>query len=128
MIKVKSAYARPSPADGTRVLVERFWPEGLKTREAQVHEWLQELGASYDLQRFHFGKDDWDTYKNQYAEELLADRAKKKRLQELAEKARNGTVTLLYATRDAERNHASALKELIENQFLNQHVKRSGDA
>ena len=114
MIKVKSVYAKAAQDDGQRFLVDCFWPEGLKTRDAQVHQWLQELGPSYDLQRFHFNPNHWEDYRTKYIEELLSDRIKKEKLRELADLSRNGTITLLYGNSNPLHNHASVVKEVIE--------------
>ncbi|NIR48940.1 DUF488 family protein, partial [candidate division KSB1 bacterium] len=70
MIKLKSAYTKRSKEDGRRILIDLFWPEGLKTHEAHIDEWLKELGPSYDLQRFHFNPENWDDYTSRYREEL----------------------------------------------------------
>lgn len=119
MIKVKSIYAKALPEDGRRYLVDLFWPEGLKTHDAKVTEWLHQLGPSYDLQRFHFNTANWETYKNMYVNELMSDSAKKQTLRELAEQSNGDTITLLYGNKDAQHNHAVIVKELIENNFLN---------
>jgi len=113
MIKTKSVYTKPSQDDGSRYLIELFWPEGLHTRYAKVDEWYNQLGPSYDLQRFEFNIGNWDDYKAKYRAELIADKEKHALLQQLAAQARNGTITLLYGTTDDERNHANIVKELI---------------
>jgi uncharacterized protein YeaO (DUF488 family) len=114
MIKTKSIYAKASPDDGRRILVDLFWPEGLKTREAEVDDWFHELGPSYDLQRFHFSLDSWEEYKASYEKELLSTNEKKSKLQELTEEAKSGTVTFLFGGSDPKHNHAAVLKDLIE--------------
>jgi uncharacterized protein YeaO (DUF488 family) len=118
MLKCKSVFAKAQKEDGHRILVDLFWPEGLKTQEAHVDDWFQELGPSYDLQRFHFSTSNWENYKSLYAAEVLSTKPKKKLLQELAKQSRNGNVTLLYGNKDSAHNHAVLLKEIIENNFL----------
>ncbi len=120
MIRVKSIYARPAEEDGWRVLVDRFWPEGLKTAEVQFDDWLSDLGPSYDLQRFHFDPTNWEPYVEAYRQELLGSPEKRALLQALADQARNGRLTLLYGTRDRERNHAAVVKQILEEEYLNQ--------
>ena len=115
MIKVKSIYSKASAQDGERILVDLFWPEGVKTREARVDQWLSGLGPSYDLQRFHWDLSDWDSYRSKFEGEVLSDREKRRLLEQIAEKAREKDVTLLYGNRDATHNHAMILKQLIEN-------------
>ncbi|MFQ5824351.1 MAG: DUF488 domain-containing protein [bacterium] len=118
MLKCKSVHAKAQQEDGYRILVDLFWPEGLKTRETYVDEWLQELGPSYDLQRFHFSTPNWEKYKSKYVEEMLSSNHKKKLLAEIAKKSQNGDVTLLYGNEDPLHNHAVILKEIIENNFF----------
>ncbi|MFQ6115018.1 MAG: DUF488 domain-containing protein [bacterium] len=117
MLKCKSVYAKAQKEDGHRILVDLFWPQGLKTREAQVDEWLQELAPSYDLQRFHFSTSTWENYKSLYKEEVLSTNQKKNLLAKIAQESQNGDVTLLYGNKDPICNHAGILKEIIENNF-----------
>ncbi len=42
-IVLKRAYEKPSPSDGTRVLVERLWPRGVSKRTAKIDLWLREV-------------------------------------------------------------------------------------
>ena len=114
MVKIKSVYAKASKEDGRRILVDLFWPEGLKTREAGVDDWLSELGPSYDLQRFHYDTSNWETYKSMYEKEVLDTAEKKKLLENISEQSKHEVVTLLYGSRDVRYNHASILKGLIE--------------
>ena len=114
MVKIKSVYAKASREDGRRILVDLFWPEGLKTREAGVDDWLSELGPSYDLQRFHYDTSNWETYKSMYEKEVLGTSEKKELLENISEKSKDDTVTLLYGNKDPRYNHASILKGLIE--------------
>jgi len=114
MINVKSVFAKPAAGDGKRYLVEAFWPEGLHTRAAKVDEWRQDIGPSYDLQRFEFDKSNWEAYKSRYRAELHENKEKHRQLVGIAREARDATVTLLYGNKDPERNHALILKELVE--------------
>lgn len=118
MIKLKSAYTKALSEDGERILIDLFWPEGLKTHEAQIDEWRQELGPSYDLQRFHFSLENWETYKSMYIKELLSTKEKRNRIEALANRSRNGTLTFLYGNNDPDHNSACVLKELIETDYL----------
>ena len=46
IIKIKRAYEAPSAQDGTRVLVDRLWPRGLRKSAAVVY-------AAHDEQHNH---------------------------------------------------------------------------
>jgi uncharacterized protein YeaO (DUF488 family) len=118
VIKLKSAYSKRLNNDGKRILIDLFWPEGLKTHEAHIDQWLQELGPSYDLQRFEFSPENWQNYKSRYKSELLSNREKKNLIEDLAKQAKNGTITFLYGNSDPQHNNAMVVKEIIENDLL----------
>lgn len=113
MIKAKSVYAKPLQEDGRRILVDLFWPEGVKTREAKLDDWMVRLGPTYDLQRFNFDVGTWDKYKKMYEEEVMQTPEKRQLLESLAKVAKEQTVTLVYGNRDHQHNHANILLELI---------------
>lgn len=115
MIQIKSIYSKTVKEDGRRILVELFWPEGLKTREAHVDEWLSELGPSYDLQRFHLSHDNWEAYKSMFIKEIMDTKGKKALLEKIHQQSKSDSVTLLYGNKNPRQNHAAILKELIEN-------------
>jgi len=41
-IKLKRAYERPDLGDGTRILVDRLWPRGIKKADAAIDRWLRD--------------------------------------------------------------------------------------
>ena len=53
---VKRAYEPPEASDGTRVLVDRIWPQGLTKEHASVDVWLKDNAQSAGL-RTYFGPD-----------------------------------------------------------------------
>jgi uncharacterized protein YeaO (DUF488 family) len=111
-IRLKRVYDPPSPADGLRILVDRLWPRGLKKEDAALDRWDREVAPS-DALRKEFGHDHsrWEEFKARYFAELDANPEPVKRL---AGDARKGTVTLLFAARDMERNNAVALREYLQ--------------
>ena len=112
MIKLKRVYESPSPKDGLRVLVERLWPRGLTKERAAVDLWLKDVAPSPALRKW-FGHDParWEQFQERYRQEL---RQKKDAVQLLKQKAKEGTVTLVYAARDEDHNGALALKEFLQ--------------
>ncbi len=109
MIRVKRVYEPPAPEDGTRVLVERLWPRGVK-KEALAGDWLKDVAPSPAL-RTWFGHrvERWDEFKARYRAELDASGA----WRALAELDARGTVTLLYSARDPSHNSAVLLSEYL---------------
>jgi uncharacterized protein YeaO (DUF488 family) len=111
-IRLKRVYDPPHPDDGTRILVDRLWPRGLKKADAAVNLWAKAVAPSAELRRW-FGHDParWEAFRRRYHEELME---KQDELARLAEAAQAGPVTLLFAARDATRNNAVVLKDVLE--------------
>jgi uncharacterized protein YeaO (DUF488 family) len=112
VIKTKRAYDPPNADDGPRFLVDRLWPRGVKKEALELTGWLKEISPSDALRReFHHEAGKWDEFRRRYFEELDA---RQDDLKPIAEAARRGAVTLVYAARDEEHNNAVALKEYLE--------------
>ena len=118
MIKLKRVYERPSRADGRRVLVEHLWPRGLKRADADIAEWLRDIAPSDALRRW-YGHDParWPEFKRRYRAELRTSE-RRALLETLADQARRGTVTLIFAARDEERNSARVVREELAKMGL----------
>jgi uncharacterized protein YeaO (DUF488 family) len=112
MIKLKRAYEKPARDDGERILVERLWPRGLTKLQAKVDLWLKEVAPSTELRKwFGHDPDRWDEFRRRYHKEL---RTKGDLIKLLKRKAKAGTITLIYAARDEERNGALVLKQFLQ--------------
>jgi uncharacterized protein YeaO (DUF488 family) len=112
MIQTRRVYETPEPSDGTRFLVERLWPRGMKKEALKLDGWLKEVAPSAELRRW-FGHDPakWKEFRRRYFTELDQHPEAWQRIQEAA---RRGKVTLLYSARDTEHNNAVALKQYLE--------------
>jgi uncharacterized protein YeaO (DUF488 family) len=110
-LRLKRVYEPAAPEDGTRILVDRLWPRGLRKAEAAVDRWVKEVAPSTELRRW-FGHDPerWAEFRRRYAEEL---REHADALAEIRELARKGTVTLLFGARDEEHNDAVVLRDAL---------------
>ena len=114
-IQLKRAYDKPSVADGVRVLVDRLWPRGVAKDKAAIDEWLRDLAPSDSLRHwFHSNALGWTVFRKRYLHELNAPEANAalERLYAIARRKR--TLTLVYSSRNTERNNAVVLKELLE--------------
>ncbi len=111
MIKLKRVYEAPEPADGTRFLVERLWPRGVRKADLHLDAWLKKVAPGAALQRWS-GHDParWDEFRSRYSAEL--DRASRA-WQPIAQAARTGTVTLLFSSHDQQHYNAVALKAYL---------------
>jgi uncharacterized protein YeaO (DUF488 family) len=112
MIKLKRAYEKPARDDGERILVERLWPRGLTKQRARIDLWLKDVAPSTELRRwFGHDPDKWDEFRRRYQKEL---KRKDDLIKLLKRKAKAGTITLVYAARDEERNGALVLKDFLQ--------------
>jgi uncharacterized protein YeaO (DUF488 family) len=114
-VAVKRVYEDPSVSDGVRVLVDRLWPRGLSKDRAAIDDWLRDLAPSNTLRQwFHAHPDAWLSFRKRYLGELSRDEAARalERLYSLAHGRRK--LTLLFASRNEQRNNAMVLKELLE--------------
>ena len=111
MLRVKRVYDPVSEADGHRILVDRLWPRGL-TKDAVHAEWRKDLSPSNELRKW-YGHDPekWDEFRRRYRRELEAS-GKWKDVMEIAERSRTEDVTLVYGSKERERNQAVALREM----------------
>ncbi len=112
VIRTKRVYELSESGDGTRFLVERLWPRGMKKESLQMQAWLKDVAPSDDLRRwFGHDPDKWTEFERRYFAELDA---RSEALQPIVEAAGKGKVTLLYSAHDTEHNNAVALKEYLE--------------
>jgi uncharacterized protein YeaO (DUF488 family) len=111
MIKTERIY-NASTGGGFRILVDRLWPRGISKDEIKMDCWLKEIGPSNELRKwFGHDPDKWDDFKDKFFQELDQ---KKELVDQIAAKAREGDVVLLFGAKDEEHNNAVALKEYIE--------------
>ena len=110
-VKLKRSYEPAAESDGVRILVDRLWPRGVSKANAAIDRWLKEIAPSTALRQW-FGHDParWQEFRRRYRQELQQHATA---LEEIAEQARNGTVTLLYGTRDEAHNNAVVLRDLL---------------
>jgi uncharacterized protein YeaO (DUF488 family) len=108
-VATKRVYDPPAAGDGTRVLIMRFWPRGI--RKERVDVWLRELGPVIPLLRaFLHGEISWAQYRPRYRAGLRRPEAQRG-LAEVRRLARRGRVTLLCGCADPRRCHRTLLQE-----------------
>ena len=112
-IKIKRVYEQPDKNDGRRILVDRLWPRGLTEEKAGVDLWLKDIAPSTELRKwFGHDPDRWEEFKERYRAEL-AEAGKMGVLRDIAERAREENVTLLFGAKDTRHNDARALEAFI---------------
>jgi len=108
-IVTKRVYEPAVAGDGTRVLVMRYWPRGIRREKVDV--WLRELAPVIPLLRSYLdGKITWAQYRPRYRAGLRRPEAQQA-LAEVRRLAQRGRVTLLCGCPDPQRCHRTLLLE-----------------
>ncbi len=114
MIRIKRVYDPIHASDGKRILVDRLWPRGLSKENAALHEWMKELAPSHELRKwYNHDSAKFEAFKARYTEELMRDDTNTAFIEQLLRWSAEGTVTLLYAAKEQERNQAVVLAEWL---------------
>ena len=110
-VRVKRAYEPSAADDGTRILIDRLWPRGVKKVDAAIDHWAKDIAPSTALRKW-FGHDParWQEFRMRYAAEVDAHPEK---LGELRALAQQGTITLIYSAHDEVHNDAVALRDFL---------------
>jgi|SoiMethySBSTD1v2_1073268.scaffolds.fasta_scaffold03452_9 uncharacterized protein YeaO (DUF488 family) len=110
-IATKRIYEPASRADGTRVLVMRLWPRGI--RKSAVDLWLRDLGAELgNLRLWNAGRLSWPELRRRYLAGLRHPPASEA-LAQLRSLARRRRVTLLCSCADPARCHRTILAGVL---------------
>lgn len=112
MLKIKGIYELPDEEDGFRVLIDKFWPDGISRENSKVDLWLKEIAPTKDIEEWP--EDDptrFDEFKQKYRDEL---RKKKTLIKIIRDKEKErGTITFLYSTDNHEHNAAAVLRDKL---------------
>jgi uncharacterized protein YeaO (DUF488 family) len=110
-VKLKRASEPPAIDDGTRILIDRLWPRGVRKADAAVEHWLKELAPSTALRKW-FGHDParWHEFRRRYVAEI---RDNPEDLKQLRAMAQHGRVTLVYSAHDELHNDAVVLRDVL---------------
>lgn len=111
MLRTKRVYDPSQKADGTRVLVMRLWPRGI--RKSAVDLWLKDLGAEVaNLRAFKAGRLGWPEMRRRYLAGLRREPAASA-LGRLRAMSKRGRVTVLCSCEDEKRCHRSLLRAAL---------------
>lgn len=110
-IRLKRVYESAEDGDGTRILVDRLWPRGIKRAEAGIDLWLKDIAPSRELRQwFRHDPTRWGDFVRAYRAELTQRTGP---LEQLEQAWAKGPVTLLFAAKDREHNHAVVLANVL---------------
>jgi uncharacterized protein YeaO (DUF488 family) len=115
LLKTKRVYESAEASDGTRFLVDRLWPRGIKKEKLEIKAWLKDVAPSPNLRKwFAHDPGKWQEFQQRYRAELESN---PEAWQPILEAEKQGNVTLLYSARDTEHNSAVLLKAYLEEQM-----------
>lgn len=116
MIKIERIYNNPrGNHNGFRILVDRLWPRGLSKDKVKMDLWQKDIAPSNSLRKW-FGHDDekWNEFKRRYFKELDKNIDS---VNQILDKVKEGSITLLYGSKEEKFNNAVALKEYLEEKI-----------
>lgn len=110
MVTIKRIYEQAEKSDGKRILVDRLWPRGVKKEDAELDDWNKALAPSPELRQWFDHKPErFNEFSRRYTDELASNSA----ALNLRNYGQKQTVTLLYAAKDEQHNHALILQKFL---------------
>ena len=113
-INIKRVYDQPKLSDGYLILIERIWHRRTKKEALKYEIWDNNIAHSHALRRwFHENpQEHWEGFVSLYSKELENSDSVKDFVERIKSHDR---ITLLYASKDATHNHASVLRQFLQN-------------
>ena len=112
-IDLQRVYEDTGRHGGSRVLVDRVWPRGIRKESLGLDLWLRDLGPSTELRKwFGHRPERWEEFQRRYRAELKRG-PQQALLDQLADLAGKGPLTLLYGARDEQRNQAVVIRDML---------------
>lgn len=70
-LQVKRIYEAPEETDGSRVLVDRLWPRGIKKEKAELTAWEKAIAPTNELRKaFGHDPEKFPAFAQKYEDEL----------------------------------------------------------
>lgn len=116
MIKTKSIYDKKEKSDGTRILVTRYYPRGI--RKEKFDRWYRELSPSAKLLKsFKDGSINQSIFFQFFCKELLGDTKKMELCKDLAIASLRKNITILCYEKEEIFCHRFYIKKICEHQL-----------
>jgi 5-formyltetrahydrofolate cyclo-ligase len=114
-IRIRRAYDPADSEDGIRILVDRFWPEGLSRERMALDGWEKEIAPSEKLYRwFVSDPGEYDLFSARYRSELSGNPAAAAFLHRVETELDHGNVTLVHTAEDGQHCNAAVLEKWME--------------
>ncbi|NAT79466.1 DUF488 domain-containing protein [Dickeya dadantii] len=113
-VQLMRVYDAQPPFSSPTFLVDRLWPRGIAKSRLPGVVWLKDVAPGHELRRwFHANPVEWETFVGMYRAELSQHTEWRPLLALLRQPQ---PITLLYGSRDTERNHAMVLRDFLMEQ------------
>ena len=113
-LKLERIYTKPVDTDGYRLLVDRLWPRGISKVNAQLDDWVKEIGPSTELRKwFNHDPEKYPEFVKKYQAELDANPITPDFIRQVAEQLAKQPVILLFGAKDDTHNQAVVLQEYL---------------
>jgi uncharacterized protein YeaO (DUF488 family) len=123
-IQLKRIYDKGAADDGARVLTDRLWPRGLRRERLDLAQWYTKAAPPAPMRKaYHQQKLTEQEFSAAYKTWLQAH---PELLTPLLCLARQGRLTLLTATRDAQHSYLFILRESITTELMREDEQADG--
>ncbi|ASI63990.1 hypothetical protein ALX04_010080 [Lactiplantibacillus plantarum subsp. plantarum] len=115
-LKLERIYTKPVDTDGYRVLVDRLWPGGISKVNAQLDNWVKEIGPSTTLRKwFNHEPAKYPEFVDRYRAELDENPLMASFISQVAEQLTKTNVILLFGAKDEQHNQAVVLRDYLKD-------------
>ena len=115
-LKLERIYMKPVDTDGYRVLVDRLWPRGISKVNAQLDNWVKEIGPSTTLRKwFNHEPAKYPEFVDRYRAELDENPLPASFISQVAEQLTKTNVILLFGAKDEQHNQAVVLRDYLKD-------------
>ncbi|SPE07936.1 hypothetical protein LAP8965_01947 [Lactiplantibacillus plantarum] len=115
-LKLERIYTKPVDTDGYRVLVDRLWPRGISKVNAQLDNWVKEIGPSTTLRKwFNHEPAKYPEFVDRYRAELGENPLTASFISQVAEQLTKTNVILLFGAKDEQHNQAVVLRDYLKD-------------
>lgn len=112
----KSIYAPKERSDGTRVLVTRYYPRGVK--RAHFDLWIRDASPEVKLLKAYKNNEiDWETFSRKFKVQLHTSPESKEAIKQIVELSKTRNVTLLCYEKEGENCHRQIVKSLVNQKI-----------
>lgn len=116
-VQIKRVYEEPSADDGYRILVDRLWPRGIRKEALAMDEWAKSLAPSTEARKaFAHKAENFPSFKGRYLQELDTSDEAAQEVEHLRQLG-PAKITLLYAAKDPQVNHAVVLRSWLSERL-----------